>query len=178
MTKRVLLVEPSFYGVDFVHAAKALKCETICIVASSDDPLKYGYDGEFDDLIIADIRDANSVYKAIKESPYNDFDALIPCTDYETTVTAEVAVKLHKFGNSVHATQCARNKDLARTEYKRYGVPSAKYKVVHNFNEATTASRELGFPLVLKPTSTASSIDVFLLEVKRICKKDLWRSQN
>ncbi|MBA1394097.1 hypothetical protein EQ500_09535, partial [Lactobacillus sp. XV13L] len=63
--QRILLVEPSFYGVDFVKSAKNKGCEVICIVSNINNPEKYGYEGLYDDLIIADIRDDQSILTAI-----------------------------------------------------------------------------------------------------------------
>lgn len=163
MKKRVLIVEPSFYGVKFAEAAKDLGHEVIAIVSDKNNPHKYGYENYYDDLIVADIRDPDSIYPAIVNSPYSTFDALIPATDYATEVTAKVAKKLGKFSNSVSATRFARNKDLARIQYTKSDVPSAKFRVVKSRDQAIAAANELGFPLVLKPTNTASSIDVFYI---------------
>lgn len=164
MKKRVILVEPSFYGVSFVQAARELGCEVICVVSDKTDPEKFGYENKYDDLLIADIRDSDSILKAIRNSKYQRSDAVIPATDYVTAVTAKVAERLNMFGNSCFATKCARNKDLARTQYAKKGVPSAKFAVAKTIDEALEASKKIGFPLVLKPTNTASSIDVFYIE--------------
>lgn len=161
MKKRVILIEPSFYGVSFVRAARELGCEVICVVSDQKNPQKFGYEGEYDQLLIADIRDSDSVLTAIQNSKYQRFDAIIPATDYATAVTAKVAEKLNMFGNPYFATKCARNKDLARIQYAKKGVPSAKFAVAKTVDEALEASKKIGFPLILKPTNTASSIDVF-----------------
>lgn len=65
---RVLLVEPSFYGVEFVKSAKILGCEVVCVVSNQDNPKKYGYEDYYDDLIVADIRNAESILEAIEKS--------------------------------------------------------------------------------------------------------------
>ncbi|WP_338207804.1 ATP-grasp domain-containing protein [Lactiplantibacillus paraxiangfangensis] len=164
MKKRVLLIEPSFYGVAFVKSAKNLGCEVICVVSNSDDPNKFGYTGDYDDLLIADVWNSESILRAIHDSKYQKFDAIIPATDYATAVTAKVAEKLDMFGNSYFAAKCARNKDLARIQYAKKDVPSAKFAVVKTIEEALHAVERIGFPLILKPTNTASSIDVFYIE--------------
>ncbi|MGX4593236.1 ATP-grasp domain-containing protein [Leuconostoc sp. JNUCC 76] len=161
---RVLLVEPSFYGVEFVKSAKSLGCEVVCVVSNQDNPKKYGYEDYYDDLIVADIRNAESILEAIEKSSYTNFDAIIPATDYVTEITAKVNEKLQLFGNSVSATHFARNKDAARKVYAQKNVPSAKFSVVKNIDEAIQASQKIGFPLVLKPVNTASSINVFYID--------------
>jgi len=164
MKKRVLLIEPSFYGVGFVKAAKSLGCTVICVVNDADNPKKFGYADDYDALLIADVRSPTSVLQAIHDSQYQQFDAIIPATDYVTAVTAKVAEKLQMFGTSYFAAECARNKDLARIQYAKKGVPSAKFAVIKTMAEALTAVESIGFPVVLKPTNTASSIDVFYIE--------------
>ncbi|WP_018665032.1 ATP-grasp domain-containing protein [Heyndrickxia acidiproducens] len=171
MKKRVLLVEPSFYGVSFVKAARSLGCEVICIVSDVKNPKIYGYEGCYDDLLVADIRDPKSILNAIDSSKYCKFDALIPATDYVTAVTARVAKVLKTFGTSVFAATCARNKDKAREVYAQKEVPSAKFAVVRDYEEAIQASKSIPFPFILKPTNTASSINVFYIENKTQLKQ-------
>ncbi|ANK59560.1 hypothetical protein AYR54_04445 [Loigolactobacillus backii] len=163
MKKRVLLVEPSFYGVEFVRSAKELGCEVICLVEAATDPEKYGYQDLFDDLIITDVRSVTAILTSIQESPYSHFAALIPCTDYVTAVTAAVAQSLGVFGTPLVAAQAARNKDLARQIYQEKGVSSAAFQKVTTLNNAKAAANRIGYPLVLKPTNTASSIAVFYI---------------
>lgn len=169
--QRILLVEPSFYGVDFVKSAKNMGCEVICVVSNINNPKKYGYEDLYDDLVVADIRNDQSILKAIGNSEYHSFDAIIPATDYALEVTAKVANKLGVFGNSIFSAHCARNKDAARKEYQKKGVPSAKFEVVDNMDSAFIASNNIGFPLILKPTNTASSIDVFYIDNKDTLKQ-------
>lgn len=162
--KVIAFVEPSFYGVSFVKAASGMGHKVISIVSSKDNPKKYGYEGLCDDIIIADIRDAEAVLDAIKNSKYyGKLDALIPAIDYATHITAKVAEKLELRGIPYEAALKARNKDLAREAYKTNNVPSAKFKRVRNFAEAKEAVEEIGYPVVIKPTDCASSQNVFFI---------------
>lgn len=161
--KIVLLVEPSFYGVGFAKAAKKLGCKVVSIVQNKTDPIKYNYENDYDDLLVANIHEEKSVINAINNSKYKNFDAIIPSTDYVTTVTAKVAKYFKKFGTSVKTAVNARNKDLARKNFKKDGVPSAKYAVVNNLQDALKESEKIGYPVILKPTNAASSLDVFFI---------------
>ncbi|MGF7045855.1 biotin carboxylase [Paenibacillus sp. DS2015] len=164
-SKRIVaFVEPSFYGVSFVRAAYEEGYKIISIVSSYDNPAKYGYEGLFDDLIIADIRDEDSLYEAITHSAYSDkLDALIPATDYASHLTAKVAERLGLKGVPYEAALKARNKDLAREAYADHAVPSAKFKKVKTYEEAALAASEIGYPVVLKPTNASSSQNVFFI---------------
>lgn len=162
--KTVAFVEPSFYGVSFARAAFEQGHKVISIVSSTDNPKKYGYEGIYNDLIVADIRDEESLYQAIRHSPYADqLDALIPATDYASHLTARVAERLGLRGVPYEAALKSRNKDLAREAYAEHDVPSAKFKKVRSFEEAAAAAEEIGYPVVLKPTNAASSQNVYFI---------------
>ncbi len=165
MEKRIIaFVEPSFYGVSFAKAAFQLEYKVISIVSSLDNPKIYGYEGISDDLIVADIKDVDSVYDAIKNSKYyGKLDALVPSTDYASHITARVAEKLGLRGIPYEAALKARNKDLAREAYKENNVPSAKFKKVKSFEDAIEAVKDIGYPVVIKPTNCASSQNVFFV---------------
>ncbi|WP_411347306.1 ATP-grasp domain-containing protein [Paenibacillus sp. WLX2291] len=163
--KRIVFVEPSFYGVSFVKEAKALGSDVVVIASSKDNPTLYGYEGLYDDLLVADIRDADSIYEAIVNSPYHgQFQALIPATDYASAVTAEVGERLGIPGTSADAALNARNKDRARQVFAQQQAPSAQFAVVSQLDEALTAAAEIGYPVVLKPTNAASSQGVYFVE--------------
>lgn len=162
--KTVAFVEPSFYGVSFARAAFEQGHEVIAIVSSTDNPNKYGYEGIYHDLIVADIRDEESLYQAIIHSPYGDrLDALIPATDYASHLTAKVAERLGLRGVPYEAALRSRNKDLAREAYALHNVPSARFKRVRTHKEAEAAAEEIGYPVVLKPTNAASSQNVYFI---------------
>lgn len=162
--KTVAFVEPSFYGVSFARAAYEQGHRVVSIVSSKDNPKKYGYEGIYHDLILADIRDEHSLYQAITDSPYaGKLDALIPATDYASHITAKVAERLGLRSVPYEAAFRSRNKDLAREAYAEHGVPSAKFQKVKTFEEAAAAAEAIGYPVVLKPTNCASSQNVYFI---------------
>lgn len=170
--KVVAFVEPSFYGVSFVEAAYSMGCKVISIVSSTENPDLYGYSGKYHDLLIADIRDVDSVLSAIENSKYSGkLDALIPATDFASHVTARVAEIIGLRGIPFDAVLQSRNKDLARETYEKCNVPSAKYAKVKTYVEAELAAQQIGYPVVLKPTNCASSQGVYFVNNSRELKK-------
>lgn len=162
--KVVLLVEPSFYGVNYVREAKKLGCYVVAIVSDAKNPAQYGYDGLYDDLLICDIRNKDAIYDVIKSSKYQEIDALISATDYAIANTAYAAEKLGLKYMSHRTGQYVRNKDLARVRFQQCGVPSAKFSIVRSASEAVASANHIGYPVVLKPTNTASSQHVYFIE--------------
>lgn len=162
--KIVVLVEPSFYGVSYVRAAKNLQCYVIVVVSHSNNPQVYGYCGLYDDLLVCDIRDCEAIYNVIKQSRYQHIDAMISATDYAIANTSKVANQLGLKYLSDEAAQCVRNKDVARECYAANDVPSARFCIVQTMAQAESAARQIGFPVVLKPTNCASSQHVFFID--------------
>ncbi|MFC4076042.1 ATP-grasp domain-containing protein [Salinithrix halophila] len=162
--KIVAFTEPSFYGVSFARAAYEQGHKVVSIVSSKENPVKYGYEGIYHDLLVADIRNEESIYNTIRNSEYNGkLDALVPATDYASHLTAKVAERLGLRGIPYEAALRARNKDLAREAYKEHNVPGARFKKVKTFEEAKEAAKNIGYPVVLKPTNCASSQGVYFI---------------
>ncbi|WP_181348144.1 hypothetical protein [Thalassobacillus sp. CUG 92003] len=89
--KVVGLVEPSFYGVKYVKATYEQGYKVVVLASSKENPIKYGYEELYRDLIIADIRDEESIWRAIQESQYKDeLTALIPVTDFALHITSKL----------------------------------------------------------------------------------------
>lgn len=161
--KVIFLVEPSFFGVSFAREAHKLGLYVVVLVSEATNPQLYGYEGEYDDLLVCDIRDADSIYHAINNSRYKKIDAMIAATDYAMATAADAAQRLNIPGVSFETATLARNKDLARIRYSERGVPGAQFKIVNTLNEAEDAAATMGYPVVLKPTNTASSQNVFFI---------------
>ncbi|WP_232225523.1 ATP-grasp domain-containing protein [Oceanobacillus manasiensis] len=183
MKQVVALVEPSFYGVDFVKSAFNKGHKVVVITHSEKSPNKYGYEGYYHDLIMADIRDAQSIITAIQESPYNrKLHALIPATDFASHITAMVAESLGLRNVTYDAAVKARNKDLAKEAFINNYVPCARYQIIKSYEEALTAVQYIKYPAVIKPTNAASSQGVYLVkneeELKSALKKLLLFKQS
>lgn len=160
--KTIIFVEPLFYGVYLVEAAKKMNHQVIAVVSNPDNPVLFGYEEYYDDIILAETKDADSIYHAITESNYyNDFDALIPATDYVTAATAEAAQMLKIKGTPLFAALCARNKDMAKEVFVHNNIPCAAYCKVSNIEEARSGANAIGYPIVLKPSNACGSQNVF-----------------
>lgn len=164
MKKVVLLVEPLFYGVYIIKEAKKMGCFTVAIVSSPENLIEFGYQDYYDDYIIADTKNGESIYQAILSSKYkNDFEALIPATDYVTVATARASELLTVRGTPYCAALCARNKDKAKEVFLQKNIPTARYYKVSNIEEALFAIEQISYPVVLKPSNACGSQNVFFI---------------
>ncbi|RUT35712.1 ATP-grasp domain-containing protein [Paenibacillus zeisoli] len=80
---------------------------------------------------------------------------------------AKAAEALGLRSAGVEAARLARNKYIMRDKFRSAGVPSPDFRAIHSEGDMLTAVRELGYPLVLKPTYLACSIGVTLLDGSR-----------
>jgi biotin carboxylase len=164
--KRTLgLIEPCYYGLGFVDAAFEAGYRIISIVSDKGNPQKYGYEGKYYDLIQADIRDADAIIKAIKSSPYNGkFDAILAANDYVSAIAAKVSEAFATKHIPYSAIIKARLKDETRKTIQNSNLPNAKFADITNLEEAQEAAKNIGYPVILKPTDGACSQNVFLVK--------------
>lgn len=83
-----------------------------------------------------------------------------------------VAEKLNLTGNSHTTSKIYCRKDLMRKKCKEIGVPSLAYGTATDLKGSLEIAREIGYPLMCKPTNNQSSKGVFKVrtedELKRV----------
>lgn len=163
---RVVLVMPAYYGLGFVEAARERGYETVALASSAEDPGIYGYGGEVSEVVVANVFDAGSSIAALRRFARGaGFDAVVPCTDYVTSVTARVAAAFECYRTPPEAADRARLKDLARASYAPvHGLKTVRHRVVTSLEEGRAAVSELGVPVVFKPVDAACGQHVRLIE--------------
>lgn len=164
MKKRIVIIEPCFFGLGYVEAAHARGYEVVPVVSSKDNPKIFGYEGKFHDLILADIRSVDSIIGAIESYPEKDrVDAIMPGCSYVGDIAAVVAEHFGKINVGIEAAKKGRYKNLARSAFDEAGIPNAKFATVTNFTEAKKAAEVMGYPLIVKPTNCDSSQNVMMI---------------
>jgi biotin carboxylase len=108
-----------------------------------------------DDSTIADAHDADALFRAA-----SDFHAeaiVAEQTDVAITAVATVAERLGVPGIGREAAQRATDKYLMREACRQAGIATPEFRLVRSEAEALAAVREIGLPVVLKPTDGQSS---------------------
>ena len=163
-SKNVCIVMPTHYGVGFVEAAHKLGHNVFVLVNSMNCPQKYGYDNWVDKTRVEKVNnvfDADSVAEGIDKLASKvdgGLDAVIPGTDYVTSVTAKASKKLNFISVSPSAAELARNKDKARKALNEKFKNNEKFYPVDFVTLSTSSEIEKvpAFPRVIKPVDCAA----------------------
>jgi carbamoyl-phosphate synthase large subunit len=142
------------------QAVKALKEEGYRVILVNSNPATIMTDENFADRTYIEPINAEFVERIIeRERP----DVLLPTIGGQTAlnVTLELAERgvLEKYnveliGASVEAIKSAEDRDAFKQVVARCGLESAKSIIVRTEAEAVAASKEIGFPLIIRPSRT------------------------
>lgn len=142
------------------QAIKALKAEGYKVILVNSNPATIMTDPEFADRTYIEPITADFVEEIIRrERP----DALLPTMGGQTALNTalELAERgvFEKYnckliGANVEAIKTAEDRELFRVAMDEIGLESAKSRLVKSLKDADLAAKELGYPLVLRPSRT------------------------
>ena len=142
------------------QALKALKKEGYRVVLVNSNPATIMTDPDLSDATYLEPLTPEFVEKVIaKERP----DALLPTLGGQTALN--LAMELHErgtlekygvelIGAGVEAIKKGEDRELFQAAMKKIGVETAKGKMVHSMDEAIEYQKELGLPVVIRPSFT------------------------
>ncbi|MBB6015869.1 carbamoyl-phosphate synthase large subunit [Deinococcus radiopugnans] len=142
------------------QALKALKNEGYRVVLVNSNPATIMTDPDLADATYLEPLTPEFVEKVIaKERP----DALLPTLGGQTALN--LAMELHErgtlaqygvelIGAGVEAINKGEDRELFQAAMKKIGVETARGKMVHSMEEATEYQKELGLPVVIRPSFT------------------------
>ena len=155
MTRVLLLLPTTSYRTgDFLRAASELGVE---VTVASEEPSTFeAFDTK--GLVTLDFRNPAGCAQRIRELARTTPIAAVVGVDEDTAVAAAaVADALGLPHNPVDAVAAARHKGTMRERLSRAGVPTPRYRVFPLDSGPAAASREVGYPCVVKPTFLAAS---------------------
>ena len=132
-----------------------------------------------DHRLIISTKDIHGTVRKAKEiNERIHIDAVITVgTDASMTVSA-VANALGLPGIKFENAEAASNKIKMRERLRVAGVPIPQFKKVWSFEELQDASKEIGFPLVLKPADNMGARGVMKIENEYILEKAYHNAKN
>ncbi|MGX9686251.1 carbamoyl-phosphate synthase large subunit [Deinococcus wulumuqiensis] len=142
------------------QALKALKNEGYRVVLVNSNPATIMTDPELADATYLEPLTPEFVEKVIeKEKP----DAILPTLGGQTALN--LAMELHErgtlekygvelIGAGVEAIKKGEDRELFQAAMKKIGVETARGKMVHSMEEAIEYQKEIGLPIVIRPSFT------------------------
>ena len=156
MKRKLMVLGAGFPQVNLMNAAKELGYHTIVASIPGNYP---GFDVA-DEIAYVDISNKEEVLKVAKEKGIDGVATC--CLDTGIKALGYVCQNMNLVGLSEQAAECCNDKYVMKKAFAEYGVNSAKFLEVSSEETAVEASKEIGFPLVLKALDLQGSNGVFI----------------
>ncbi len=149
-------------GRDFCAAARARRLRPVVL---AQDPGRYPYlaADDVDVRVLADTSDVAAVVEACRAlAGEAGLAGVTSSSEYYAATAATTAATLGLPGADAAALTRCRHKDRQRAALAAAGVPVPAYRVADQPGSAAAAAREVGLPVVVKPTTGTGSAGVRL----------------
>jgi carbamoyl-phosphate synthase large subunit len=156
----IVIGQAAEFDYSGTQACRALKDEGYRVILVNSNPATIMTDPELADATYVEPLTAETVAEIIRrERP----DALLPTLGGQTALN--LAVELHEkgtldeygvelLGASVSSIRKAEDRQLFREAMERIGLKVPESRVVRRVEEALELAREIGFPLIIRPSFT------------------------
>ena len=147
MEKKVLVLGAGPYAVRVIEKVRAAGYRTLAVDRDAAGPgLEIAHEAA-----VVDIADADAVLGAARAA---SVDGVLAVNDVGVRTAARVAAELGLVGIDPGAAERALDKGLMLERWQGDGLPVPEFQVISTREDAHRAARELGFPVVLKPTDS------------------------
>lgn len=154
----VVVVGAGLFQIPAIEEAKEMGFEVIALDADANAPgFKYA-----DQSFVVDIKDAEKCILVIK--PFKPSAVLALSTEVAVPTVARICSELDLKGISTDAALNSTNKKYMRDCFFKNQVASPRFKVVKDTSDLNGVASVIGFPLVSKPTDSAGSRGVTIVE--------------
>ncbi|GGS13627.1 MULTISPECIES: ATP-grasp domain-containing protein [Streptomyces] len=159
---RILVIEPMASGLEMLKAARETGLEVVAISANEGDRAVPSVLGQhIDRLIELETNDEPALVEAAlrlhAEAP---FRAVIPGFEFYVDSAARLAARLGLPGLDPAAAERLRDKARMRAAVAAAGLRVPLHQEARTAGELDMAADHVGFPAVLKPTTSAGSVHV------------------
>ncbi|OGJ87088.1 MAG: hypothetical protein A2268_15380 [Candidatus Raymondbacteria bacterium RifOxyA12_full_50_37] len=143
--KKILILGGGRYNLKVIHSARNLGYYTI--VADRDEHAPgFAY---ADEKQVIDITDYLAMFSYAR---HQRIDGIAAINDYGVFTAAYVAEKLRLPGIECELARIATDKGLLRKAWEAAKQPNPRFRIVFSLQECRDACREIGLPVILKPT--------------------------
>lgn len=176
--KKLMIIGGGELQVPLVKTCKSIPDVDIYVYVTDRNPNAPAFDYA-DEYRVIDATDKDGILKYAKEK---NIDGILTTGEIGLFTVAYVCKEMGLPGPSYISAQISNNKYLMRERMKQAGMLTPKCFCIHGLEELMKESRELSFPLVIKPTDVSGSIGVMFVESQKelidSCRKALELSNN
>ncbi len=156
-------------GIKGLESAKRLGHRVTLVTSPKDQFVHTPEDNaaiaRFTDEIVpcADTQDPDSVQGALEEIlRKHPIDGVVTTFELFGTATAVAANRLGLRSTNAQGVIDSRDKGRCREIMAAHGIPSVRFRVVHDVEEACAALAEIGYPAIVKPVTASGKAMTFI----------------
>jgi carbamoyl-phosphate synthase large subunit len=165
MARKILVPGAGIGQVIVLKKAQEMGLTTVVVSPEGDYP---GF--QYADIIYhEDVRNEERVLEIARKEKINGITS--DQNDIPVETMGYVAEILNLTGNSYATSKIYCRKDLMREKCKEIGVPSLAYGIATDLQGTLKIAREIGYPLICKPTDNQSSKGVFKVDDEDAIKR-------
>ena len=143
-----MILGASRYYVRSIISAKELGYKVLATDKNAEAE-GFQYSDYHEAVDITDVEGSINVAKKYK------IDGVVALNDFGVQTAAAIAEELNLVGISSRVAKCVTNKAWMRKRWEEAGIPSPRFRIVKNLEEAYDATSELKtWPLILKPADS------------------------
>lgn len=160
----IVIGQAAEFDYSGTQALRVLKEEGVRVILVNSNPATIMTDPEFADATYIEPITPEVIEKIIaQEKP----DAILPTLGGQTALNAAIALdergilekhKVELIGANIEAINLGEDREAFKGVVERAGGESARSVIVHTMEEALEAAKELGYPMVVRPSFTMGGL--------------------
>ncbi|MEM5014584.1 ATP-grasp domain-containing protein [Niallia taxi] len=120
-------------------------------------------DLRFDNVIeVSSSNEDENISKFSEAIDKHGINYFITWQETDIILTAKANALINQDYHAVKTSMLSRNKASQRNFLKKHEIPSPQYYEIQNENDIYQISKDISFPVIIKPTMAASSVSVLL----------------
>jgi biotin carboxylase len=147
MKKKVLILGAARYYCRCIETAKKTGYVTHVLDKNPNAP-GFGYADEYG------IIDITACEEVLAYAQKHHIDGVVPINDYGVYTASYVANRMGLPGMDLSVAKTVTNKAALRMKWEETHQPNPQFFIAKNINEAKSSCREIGFPVIFKPTNS------------------------
>ncbi|MDQ0418339.1 biotin carboxylase [Croceifilum oryzae] len=163
--RKIMIIEPNCSGgIELLKSARRMGVEVHAV--THEDLYEHSYSDAVKDMIDYTLftnfcEEVEAITEIVEYGRSVGIEGVVAGFEFVTDITVKVASELNLPTHDVSKCAALRRKDLMHQYFAEHQVSCARTIVVQTWDECNAAALEIGYPVVIKPSSNAGSCSVF-----------------